>query len=375
MPPVHVGLNVAFLTPGEQGGMEVYARELARALAARGDIELTLLLNRLLAGEPEWSELGERVVLPVDPRRRVEWVLGDQLHVPRAAARAGVDVVHSLASTGPTRGRCARVTTIHDLNYLVYPEAHFGARGLGMRLLVPLALRRARRVIVPSLATRDDLVARLGADPRRIDVVPEGIGRPPRPPPDGGAAARELLGLDGRPLLLTVSAKRPHKNLRRLIGALARIPAERRPVLALPGYRTPHQDELERLARKLGVDRDVRFLGWISDDDIEGLYAAAAAFVFPSLYEGFGLPVLEAMARGVPVATSGRASLAEVAGEAALLFDPEDERSIASAIERLLADRHLAERLRAAGRERAARFTWERAAADTVESYRRALSA
>ena len=119
---------------------------------------------------------------------------------------------------------------------------------------------------------------------------------------------------------------------------------------------------------------DVRFLGWTSPGDVEGLFAIAGAFVFPSFYEGFGLPVLEAMARGVPVACSDRASLPEVAGDAALLFDPDDPGAIARAIERLLADRSEAERLRDAGRARAARFTWSRAAELTLASYERALA-
>jgi glycosyltransferase involved in cell wall biosynthesis len=122
------------------------------------------------------------------------------------------------------------------------------------------------------------------------------------------------------------------------------------------------------------VDSDVRFLGWVTRSELDDLYAAADCFAFPSLYEGFGLPVLEAMARGVPVATSGRSSLAEVAGDAALTFDPEDERSIAASLQRVLTDSSLRERLRAAGCERARLFTWERAAELTVASYRRALA-
>jgi glycosyltransferase involved in cell wall biosynthesis len=176
-------------------------------------------------------------------------------------------------------------------------------------------------------------------------------------------------------VLLSLSAKRPHKNLRGLIDALALIAPERRPVLVLPGYPTPHEAELRAHTDALGIAADVRFLGWTSEADIEGLFALSAGFVFPSFYEGFGLPVLEAMARGVPVACSDRASLPEVAGDAALLFDPSDPAAIAQAIERLLSDRAEAERLRAAGRARAARFTWERAAELTLATYERALAA
>jgi glycosyltransferase involved in cell wall biosynthesis len=205
-------------------------------------------------------------------------------------------------------------------------------------------------------------------------VVPEALGHPVGAARRARDDVRAELGAGERTLLLTVSAKRPHKNLMRLLGALARLPAEHRPLLVMPGYPTPHEEELRARASELGLADGVRFLGWLSESELEDLYGAADAFVFPSLLEGFGLPVLEAMARGVPVASSDRASLSEVAGDAALLFDPEDEASIANAIERILGDRELAERLRAAGLAQAARFTWEAAAEGTVASYRRALA-
>jgi glycosyltransferase involved in cell wall biosynthesis len=370
---VHVGVNLLFLAPGEMGGLEVYSRELVAALAAREDVQLTLFLNELAGSE--WGELADTVTARLDPRRRVQWVAGDQLHSGRLAKRSGVQLVHSLASTGPAAGHFARVVTVHDLHYRVHPEAHFGLRALGMRALVPLAVRRAHRVIVPSEATRADLLRFTGAAPGRVDVVPEGIGQVARGAAAGDrAAGRERVGAGDRDVVLSVSAKRPHKNLGRLIGAVAGIPPERRPLLVLPGYSTPHEQELRELAQERGAAEHVRFVGWVSAGELEDLYAAADCFVFPSLYEGFGLPVLEAMTRGVPAATSGRASLAEVAGEAALTFDPEDEASIAAAIESILGDEALRERLRAAGRAQARRFTWGRAAELTVVAYRRALA-
>jgi glycosyltransferase involved in cell wall biosynthesis len=265
------------------------------------------------------------------------------------------------------------VATIHDLNYLVVPEAHFGVRALGMRVLVPLAARTSHRVIADSHATRDDLVTRLGMPREKIDVVPLGIGQPPGTLPTSATELRERLALGERPMLLSLSAKRPHKNLRRLLDGLAMIPVERRPVAVLPGYATPHEAELRKHAERVGVAGDVRWLGWTSEADIEGLFALCAAFVFPSLYEGFGLPVLEAMARGVPVACADRSSLPEVAGDAALLFDPENVPAIAGAIDKLLHDGATAERLRAAGPAQAAKFSWRRSAEQTVRSYERTL--
>ncbi len=142
----------------------------------------------------------------------------------------------------------------------------------------------------------------------------------------------------------------------------------------LPGYPTWHEDELRARALALGVEHDVRFPAWVSAAELEGLWALARAFVFPSLYEGFGLPVLEAMARGVPVACSNTSSLPEVAGDAALLFDPRDEAAIAGALTRLLGDDALRARLRSLGFARSEQFTWERTARLTLESYGRALA-
>ena len=159
----------------------------------------------------------------------------------------------------------------------------------------------------------------------------------------------------------------------RLIDAVAAIPPERRPLLVLPGYPTEHEAELRARVAELGIVDDVRFLDWVSAEALEGLYAHCAAFVFPSLYEGFGLPVLEAMRRGAVVACSDRSSLPEVAGDAALLFDPEDVGEITSAIERLLAGGEAVESLRAAGLARAAEFTWEACARATLGGYDRAL--
>jgi glycosyltransferase involved in cell wall biosynthesis len=370
----HVGLNLIYLVPGETGGMETYARELIPALlAAAPRARFTAFVNReAAAADGPWGEL-PTVAVPVRARNRAQWVLGEQALLPGLAARAGVQLVHSLASTAPLRGRFARVVTVHDLIYARFPEAHAGVRDLGMRVLVPWAVRRSDRVIADSSSTRSDLVELLGASPERIDVAPLGVGSVGRVAPAPAAELRARLRLGERRVALSLSAKRPHKNLAALIGALARIPPEERPVLVLPGYPTAHEAELRAHAAHAGVTPDVRFLSWISAAELEGLWALADAFVFPSLYEGFGLPVLEAMARGVPVACSNASSLPEVAGEAALLFEPRAEDAIARALRRLLSDGALRERLRALGFERAREFTWERTARATLASYACAL--
>jgi glycosyltransferase involved in cell wall biosynthesis len=369
---MHIGLNLVFLTPGETGGMETYARELIPELAAAApEDRFTAFVNRDAAVEPgPWTDLNSVVTVPVSARNRLEWVRGEQQLLPPLARRAGIDLLHSLASTAPAWGRFRRIVTIHDLIYRQVPEAHPGLRSLGMRVLVPLAARRSDRIIVDAASTRADLQEMLGVSPAKVDVVPLGVGTTATAEPVPVSAVRAWLSAGERRIVLSVSAKLAHKNLTRLIGAMALIPADERPLLVLPGYPTPHEKELRIRAEELRVAEDIRFLGWVSAAELEGLYRAAAGFVFPSLAEGFGLPVLEAMVRGVPVACSGRGSLAEVAGDAALLFDPESETDIADAIRQLLSDPAIAQRLAAAGRERARGFSWRATAAGTIAVYR-----
>jgi glycosyltransferase involved in cell wall biosynthesis len=374
--PTHVGLNLIFLVPGETGGMEVAARELIPALLAEAPtgMRFTAFVNReaALGGGP-WGELLPAVTVPVNARNRVQWVLGEQALLPWLARREGVDLVHSMASTAPLWGPFRRVVTVHDLIYARFPEAHAGIRDRGMKVLVPWAARRSNRVLVDSRSTRNDLVELPGVRADRIDVVPLGLGTVRREAPLPEREVRARFDLGERRVVLSLSAKRPHKNLLALIGALAGLSCEDRPVLVLPGYPTAHERELRERVRALDIEGDVRFPAWVSAAELEGLWAIAQAFVFPSLYEGFGLPVLEAMARGVPVACSNASSLPEVAGDAALLFDPHDVVAIASVLQRLLDEPALAGSLRARGLDRAREFTWERTARLTLDSYARAL--
>jgi glycosyltransferase involved in cell wall biosynthesis len=373
---MHVGLNLIYLVPGETGGMEVVARELLPELVkAAPGVKFTAFVNREAAAAKDgpWGEIVPAVTVPIRASSRPQWVLGDQALLPLLARRHGVTLMHSLASIAPVWGPYRRVVTVHDIIYARFPETHSGLRDLGMRVLVPAAVRSAHRVMVDARATREDLVRMVGADARKIDVVPLGLGTPRRHRPAPEEQVRERLDLRARDVILSLSAKRPHKNLSTLIRALAAIAPERRPMLVLPGYPTEHERELRALADTRGLADDVRFLPWISAEDLEGLWALAKAFVFPSLYEGFGLPLLEAMDRGVPVACSNASSLPEVAGDAALLFDPHQEAQMADAIQRLLGDRTLRDTLIARGAQRVKQFTWEATARGAIDSYARAL--
>jgi glycosyltransferase involved in cell wall biosynthesis len=369
---VRVGLNVLHLVPRETGGGELYVRRLVPALLeAGGGLELVVFAGReafpSFRAEP-WASEVELVEVPVRARSRPRRVLAEQTLLPRATHKARVDLLHNVQNTAPALPGVPQVTTILDVIYKRYPETHAGLMATGVALLVPLAARRSKRIVTLSKAAKDDIAHYLRVEPERIDVTPLGPGLGDDVTPVDEAELRDRHWLGDAPIVLTVSAKRPHKNLERLLEAIALVHADPEPVLVAPGYETVFEPELRQRAGKR-----VRFLGWVDDGELEGLYRAATCFVFPSLAEGFGLPVLEAMVRGVPVACSRIGPLEEVAGDAARYFEPTDVADMARAIESLLADGDLRARLAELGRVRAREFTWPRTAEATIASYERAL--
>jgi glycosyltransferase involved in cell wall biosynthesis len=367
-----IGLNLLYLVPEQTGGMDTYARRLVPALvAARADARWVAFLPRE-ARAVSFGPGVDHVRTTVTARSRARRILAEQVLLPRLVRRHRIELLHSLASSAPARAPAVQVVTIHDVNYATAPQAHTAAMRAGQRVIVPAAARAAERVIAVSRAARDALVAELRLHLAKVDVVPNGGGLAPGPAtPEAELRAR--LGLGDAPLVLSVSARRPHKNLERLVAAMARLRAAPAPLLVLPGYATPFDAHLARAAAAAGVADRVRMLDWLADPDLEGLYRSAAVFAFPSLAEGFGLPVLEAMERGLPVACARASALPEVAGEAASYFDPRDVGDIARALDAVLADRAEAARLSEAGRRRARMFTWERAARGTLASYDQAV--
>jgi glycosyltransferase involved in cell wall biosynthesis len=375
---LHLGLNLLYVVPGETGGSEIYARQLVPELAAlRPRQPVWVFASPELADELRrrpWCD-GLRVVrLPVSGRTRVRRVAAEQTLLPAAAARAGVTVLHSLATTAPALVRARSVVTIHDLIYKRFPEAHQRLLTAGMSLLVPLAAHRATRIIAVSESVKEDIVRFLAVPAKKIDVVPHGPGAEPYAAPSEEATLRARLRLGDAPIVFSPSARRAHKNLDRLIDAFARVRSEPPPMLVIPGYETGHEFDLVERARSAGVEERVRLTGWLSQEDLEALYHAASCMAFPSLAEGFGLPVVEAMRRGTPVVCSDAPALLEVADGAALVVDPLSVDGLAAAITRLLGDGDLRAELARRGSERVDRLSWRRAAELTLASYERALA-
>lgn len=373
---MHVAINAVFLSP-PMGGVETYLRELCRELLRRADApQLTVYLNSdgyaKLSGE-DWAAGAKLVALPRLGRPGLRSVTELTVLGPMADRR-GADVIHSVAMTGPLVSRAKRVVTIPDTVWISHPEDTFTHRL--WRREVPIVVRRAHEVIAISHAAGDEVRDRLGVPAERLHAIPLGYGTPSTGEITGEAELRARLGLGDGAIVLNVGQKKPHRNLERLVEAFAQVRAADVPdaVLVLPGPPNPEGEAAVRAAaERAGVAEAVVIPGFIEAADLEGLYAAAAAFVLPSLVEGFGLPVLEAMARRVPVACSADSAPGEVAGDAAVTFDPTSVDAIAGAIRALLTDTALRERLADAGPARAAQFTWARCAEETLAVYHRAL--
>ena len=361
-----------YLAPGDSGGPETYLRELVRALASEyPNLRMTVLTTGSGAAAltaDGFGDVAEVRGLPAEEYSRARRQFAEQLLVQVHARRAGADLLHSLASTGPVATPGLRsVVTLHDVTFMHMPTFS-PVTTWGMTRVVRHAARDADALIAVSAAARDDICATLGLDPARFTVVPHGIGDVPRAEPTDESSLRERLTLpDGR-IVLCVAALRPHKNQELLIRGLPHLTED--VVVLLVGRHEPYAERLRALAAELGVEPRLRFTGFVDDSDLEGLWLVAACAAFPTRAEGFGLPVLEAMARGVPVACSDIPVLREVGGDVPVYFDPASPTVAASAIETALGDR---ERGRL-GWERAERFSWADAARGTMDAYERALA-
>ena len=340
----HVAIN-SHLLSGRAGyrsaGVHQYIYHLLQHLGQAGDnLRYTVLLGE--------GELPPGVTLTAIRSRwptgrapvRVAW---EQLVQPRVLRRIGADLVHGPVFVAPLISHCPTVVTIHDLSFIRFPALFRPANRLYLTVLARLSAQRARRLIAVSAHAASEGADLLGVPRERIDVVYHGVDPAFRPlPPDEVAAFRQRCQLPER-FALFVGTLEPRKNLVRLVEAL-------------------------------GLEGEVVFPGYVSSGELPLWYNAAAVFVYPSLYEGFGLPVLEAQACGTPVLTTDASSLPEAAGDGALLVDPYDVDALAEGLSRLLVDASLRHHVRDRGMAHATRFSWTRMALETAGVYRRALA-
>ena len=365
-----VGFDATTLTM-ERSGIGRYTLELLRALMEHEPaLDLRLMAHRPLDGDLRANGIGHlpRLRGPGLPIK-LAWM---QTLLPVELAASGFDVCHFTNYHAPLATPVPMIVNLHDMSLLLTPERHPSRRVMTMRPLLRGVAHRAAAVICLSESARADAIRVLDLDPAKVRVVPAAPASAFRPVGDGStlAAAARRFGLEPG-FLLFVGTIEPRKNLVRLVEAYARLRAGGfgAPLVLCGGSGWKNGDLVARIDA-LGIRPHVRLLGFVPDEDLPLLLNLCGAFVYPSLYEGFGLPIIEALACGTPTVTSDRGATAEVAGDAALLVDPEDVEALTSGLARALYDEPLREALRAAGPVRAADFSWERAAHATASLYR-----
>lgn len=376
---MRIGIDASRATRAERTGTEGYSLQLIRRLLAI-DSESQYLLY--------FNQPPPPGLLPESPQRRDRVLTFPRLwtHLRLSAEMAfhPPDLLFVPAHVLPLVCPRRTVVTVHDLGYLHEPQAHRLLDRLYLDLSARYHARVATRLLAISQATRDDLVRHYGVRPERVSVTYLAADETYAPVPDMAriAGVKARCGIAGE-YLLFVGTLQPRKNLVRLVRAFAEAtgsggqspdqPEHPPPLLVLAGKKGWWSGELMGVVKELGLEGRVVFPGYVPASDLPALYSGATAFVFPSLYEGFGMPVLEAMACGTPVLAANVSSLPEVVGDAGLLVDPTDTGALAAAMRRLVDDAALRSELRRRGLARAGLFSWERCARETLAALRQAL--
>ena len=372
---MRIGIDATALPPQPVGAGN-YIIQLVKALATlQSEHEFVVFaqprgpeLIKLPYENPvEWVIVGER-----DPGSRLIW---EQLFFPKLVRESGVDLLHSLHYTRPMRLLCKSVVTFHDMTFFLYPELHTWARRQYFPQMMKASARSADQLITVSNSTRNDLIKILNVNPNRVTSAQLGV-TPGYMPIDDDAAMQRIIEKYDLPerFILYVGLVEPRKNLPILIEAFKRLSEEdlNYKLVLVGRLGWMHKDVIGQV-RELNLDDEVLFLGYVPQQDLPLIYNLASLFVYPTLYEGFGLPVLEAMACGVPVITSNVSSLPEIVGEAGLLTPVNELEALYKTIIRALTDTSLRKDLISKGIKRAAKFSWARTAQLTLQVYQRAM--
>jgi glycosyltransferase involved in cell wall biosynthesis len=361
MKPLRIAINALYLLPGGVGGTEIYLRQLLRALEKIDQQnEYLLFTNRetgqdLAPASPRFRHLPQPVQAEIRPLR----ILYEQSSLAPIIDREAVDLVFNPGVTSPKSVHVPTVTVFHDLHHVHYPE-HFRKRELPFwNLLLAQAARSSAKIIAVSETTRRDVIDHYHLPEDKVVAIPHGV-------------ESEFFELQRKPdpqqpFLLCAATLEPSKNIEKLIQVFSGLRGEFSSLtLVLAGIRGAQTAKVEALIDELGLRSSVRILGWIPRTELYSFYERATAFVYPSTFEGFGLPVLEALAAGVPLACSRIDPLIEVAGDAATFFDPNSEQEMAQAIWSLLTEPGPTSTQVQRGKKRASVFTWDASAKQTL---------
>ncbi|MGZ4705812.1 MAG: glycosyltransferase family 4 protein [Acidimicrobiales bacterium] len=370
---IRVGANLLWLVPGVVGGSEEYTVRMLESLARlpQDRVALTLFVNRaLLDAHPDLVAAFPTVVAPLAGSSRGVRVAAEATWLARQARSERLDLVHHLGGTMPILRGTPGLVTIHDLQPFAFPD-HFNLiKRAYLRATVPTSVRHAVAVVVLTEWTRTDVVDRLGIDPERILLVPPSIDPPMPVDPEVVRQVRLRYGIADAPFFLYPAITYAHKNHLGLVRAFAGVAeVDERSVLVLTGGEADAETALQSEIGRLGLGDRVRRTGRIPRRDLDALFSEARALTFPSRYEGFGIPTLEAMSRGVPVIASTSGALPEVVGDGGVLIDPDDVEAWTHAMLQVLLDQEHRDAMVARGSARAAGFTWNASAEALVRAW------
>lgn len=376
-----VGVNLLWMVPGVVGGSETYLTRLLHGLAERdSDLDYTVFaLPQFAEAHPDLASSFEVAYAPLSGQMKSFRVAGENSWLAAQCRRRGMDLVHHGGGTMPLLRITRAVLTIHDLQYLYFPEYFSKTKLRFLKAMVPRSAEASRLVLVPSEYTRRTVIERLHIDPSLVVVVPHGIS--PRNLSEGPTDIRERYEIPG-PYFLYPAATYPHKNHLVLLDAFARLASQRDDVtLLLTGAKAWQGWKLAKdMAKKigseiktLGLEERVKSLGYVPSSDLDALYQEAVAMTFPSKFEGFGAPVLEAMSRGCPVIAADATALPEVVGGAGRLISPDNAEHWTDAMNDLLDDQEERQTFVKAGIERAKQFNWDTSAQILEDAYVHAL--
>ncbi len=375
---MRIGINTLFLIPGKVGGSETYLRGLIYGLSkVDKENEYILFTNQENHETFEIKEANfSKQLCRVHARTRIFRIFYEQIILPWQIKNSRIDVLHSPGYVSPIKAKCAEVVTIHDMQYVYHPENIPKAALLYWRHFVPLSARKSDVIVTVSNNSRKDIVNLLVIPEEKVVVTYEAS----KFSINGFNKAEYIegslpsYGIKGQ-YILSVASLFPHKNLDMLIKSFALIKDKIEHRLLLVGMRKFGTKKVEDTLKKNNISQErVLLLGHVSDSELYSLYKKASLFVLPSLFEGFGIPLVEAMSFGCPVAASDRTSIPEVLGDAGILFNPKDTASIAEAIYTVLTDERLRVNLIKRGRKRSESFSWEKMAQETLKAYQNAYS-
>ncbi len=372
---MNIGINLLFLIPGGVGGTEIFARKLISNLGSL-EIKHKYIIYGNYENASLWKDLPKNfkvITCPFYARKRFVRILWEQFFLPFQCAFNRIDLLHSVGYTSPIVTHCPKITTIYDLNYHYHPEDFTIWNRFVFEVLIPLVANSANKLIVHSNGAKKEIIKVVKIKPQKIKVIYGGVDEQFRKVIKPSVRERVLKKYKiPKNFILSNAVSHPHKNLKSLLLGFSELIKRNKNIkehLVMLGFAARAQEELDNIAKTNKIKNRIHFTGWVDPVDVPVFYQEAKVFVFPSLYEGFGLPIVEAMASGVPLIASDSSCIPEIVGDGGVLIDAKNTHLISATIEKILTDKLFANKLRDKGLVRSEIFSWEDLAQDTISVY------